>query len=59
MPALQQGLTADQKDTRLCFAQRYLNFDWSDVIFTDEKVFKDEVYTKNHSTGDKMSDFVK
>jgi hypothetical protein len=29
-PALQQGLTADQKDTRLRLAQRYLNFDWFD-----------------------------
>jgi hypothetical protein len=46
IPALKQGLTDEQKNTRLQFARNYLDYDWSNVVFTDEKVFQNEVFVK-------------
>lgn len=39
-PARKLKLTARHKLQRLQFAERYLNFDFSNVIFADEKTFK-------------------
>jgi hypothetical protein len=46
IPALKQGLNADQKQARLTFAEDHLNFDWSNVIFSDEKVFQNVAFVK-------------
>lgn len=34
-----KSLTEEQKIDRMAFAEDYIGFDWSKVIFSDEKIF--------------------
>ena len=38
--ASQNFLTSQQRGKRILYANRYLNFDWSRVMFSDEMVVK-------------------
>lgn len=48
VPAQKPILTNAHRAARVLFAENYLNMDWENVIFTDEKVFKSDHHAKFH-----------
>lgn len=41
-----------QKKARLLFAQTYINFDWTKVLFVDEAYFEPSALRSSHAKGE-------
>lgn len=48
IPARKPRLTQNQRDERMGYALQNLNRDWSNVIFSDEKVFQSDRHQRLH-----------